>query len=105
MCQSRISLSTNQIIMALKGKNINFPGGTIADSGKEAIVRTVGEFDTESEIEKVFIRSNDAGKIEEITIVRGFLTWKIQSAMFAARVPDVIVMGIVKGKHDLGKRP
>ncbi|MBK7058099.1 MAG: efflux RND transporter permease subunit [Leptospiraceae bacterium] len=58
----RVSLSTNQIIMALKGKNINFPGGTIADSGKEAIVRTVGEFDTESEIEKVFIRSNDAGR-------------------------------------------
>ena len=58
----RVSLSTNQIIMALKGKNINFPGGTIADSGKEAIVRTVGEFDTESEIERVFIRSNDAGR-------------------------------------------
>ncbi|MBP7284090.1 MAG: efflux RND transporter permease subunit [Leptospiraceae bacterium] len=58
----RVSLSTQQIIMALKGKNINFPGGTIADSGKEALVRTVGEFDTESEIEKVFIRSNDAGR-------------------------------------------
>ncbi|HMV41612.1 MAG TPA: efflux RND transporter permease subunit [Leptospiraceae bacterium] len=58
----RISLSTNQIIMALKGKNVNFPGGTIADAGREAIVRTVGEFDTESEIEKVFIRSNDAGR-------------------------------------------
>ncbi len=58
----RVSLSTQQIIMALKGKNINFPGGTITDSGKEALVRTVGEFETESEIEKVFIRSNDAGR-------------------------------------------
>lgn len=58
----RLSLSTQQIINALKGKNINFPGGTIADAGKEAIVRTVGEFETESEIEKVFIRSNDAGR-------------------------------------------
>jgi multidrug efflux pump subunit AcrB len=58
----RLSISTGQIIQALKGKNINFPGGTIADYGREASVRTVAEFDTPSEIEKVFLRSNDAGR-------------------------------------------
>jgi multidrug efflux pump subunit AcrB len=58
----RLTISTGQIIQALKGKNINFPGGTLADNGREAAVRTVGEFDSPEEIEKVFVRSNDAGR-------------------------------------------
>ncbi len=59
---SNLSISTGQIIQALKGKNVSFPGGTLADGGREAAVRTVGEFNTAEEVAKVFVRANDAGR-------------------------------------------
>jgi multidrug efflux pump subunit AcrB len=59
---SYLSISSTQIITSLKNRNINFPGGNITGSNKEIIVRTVGEFDTPGEIEKVYVRSNDAGR-------------------------------------------
>ena len=55
-------ISSAQIIGALKNRNINFPGGNLAQGGRESIVRTVAEFDTPNEISDVFIRSNDAGQ-------------------------------------------
>ena len=59
---SFLSISSTQIITSLKNRNINFPGGNITGTDKEIIVRTVGEFDTPKEIEKVYVRSNDAGR-------------------------------------------
>ncbi|MDF3821854.1 efflux RND transporter permease subunit [Leptospira sp. 96542] len=59
---SSMSISSTQVINALKLKNINFPGGNINERTKEIIVRTVGEFDTVEEIENVFVRTNDAGR-------------------------------------------
>ncbi|WCL47838.1 efflux RND transporter permease subunit [Leptospira sp. GIMC2001] len=59
---SFLSISSTQIVTALKNKNINFPGGNITGSNKEIIVRTVGEFDKPEEIEKVYIRTNDASR-------------------------------------------
>lgn len=58
----RYFLSPQQVVNALKTKNINFPGGNITSDGKESFVRTIGEFDTPEEIEEVYIRSNDAGR-------------------------------------------
>lgn len=57
-----LSLSSTQVINALRLRNINFPGGNINEKTREIIVRTVGEFDTAEEIENVFVRSNDAGR-------------------------------------------
>jgi multidrug efflux pump subunit AcrB len=59
---SFLSISSTQIVTALGNRNINFPGGNINGRDKEIIVRTVGEFDTADEIEKVYIRTNDAGR-------------------------------------------
>ncbi|GBF48969.1 AcrB family efflux pump [Leptospira ryugenii] len=56
------SISSTQVINALRLRNVNFPGGNISERSKEIIVRTVGEFDTADEIENVFVRSNDAGR-------------------------------------------
>ncbi|TGN18439.1 efflux RND transporter permease subunit [Leptospira idonii] len=56
------SISSTQVVNALRLRNINFPGGNISERSKEIIVRTVGEFDTPAEIENVFVRTNDAGR-------------------------------------------
>ncbi|WP_061235138.1 efflux RND transporter permease subunit [Leptospira weilii] len=54
-------LTSQDIIFALKNRNINFPGGNIAGNQKEIILRTIGEFDSPQEIEEVHIRSNEVG--------------------------------------------
>ncbi|EKP14938.1 efflux RND transporter permease subunit [Leptospira borgpetersenii] len=54
-------LTSQDIIFALKNRNINFPGGNIAGNQKEIILRTIGEFDSPQEIEEVHIRSNEIG--------------------------------------------
>ncbi|MCC5815184.1 MAG: efflux RND transporter permease subunit [Leptospira sp.] len=59
---SFLSISSTQVITSLSNRNVNFPGGNITGNDKEIIVRTVGEFDTPEEIEKVYVRTNDAGK-------------------------------------------
>lgn len=93
----RLSLSTQQVIMALKGKNINFPGGNLIDNNKEAIVRTIGEFDTPEEIEKVFIRSNDAGRTIVLKDV-GKVTEGFEDQMYIEKVNGLfsIVLVVVK---------
>ncbi|MDZ4727109.1 MAG: efflux RND transporter permease subunit [Leptospira sp.] len=57
-----LSISSTQVVNALRLRNINFPGGNISERSKEIIVRTVGEFDTAEQIENVFVRTNDAGR-------------------------------------------
>lgn len=59
---SFLSISSTQIITSLSNRNINFPGGNVNAKDREIIIRTVGEFDTPEEIERVYIRSNDAGR-------------------------------------------
>lgn len=54
-------LTSQDIIFALKNRNINFPGGNIAGNQKEVILRTIGEFNSPKEIETVHVRSNEVG--------------------------------------------
>lgn len=54
-------LTSQDVIFALKNRNINFPGGNIAGNQKEVILRTIGEFDSPREISGVHIRSNEIG--------------------------------------------
>ncbi|KON79052.1 efflux RND transporter permease subunit [Leptospira kirschneri] len=54
-------LTSQDIILALKNRNINFPGGNIAGNQKEVILRTIGEFNSPKEIETVHVRSNEVG--------------------------------------------
>ncbi|UMQ59929.1 efflux RND transporter permease subunit [Leptospira interrogans] len=54
-------LTSQDIIFALKNRNINFPGGNIEGNQKEVILRTIGEFNSPKEIETVHVRSNEVG--------------------------------------------
>jgi len=55
-------ISTQQVVQSLRLKNISFPGGNISDGGREAAIRTMGEFDTPSEISEVYVRANEVGR-------------------------------------------
>jgi len=65
-------VSMNEVINALKAKNITLPGGHLTTTEEEFNVRTTGEFTTAEEIKEVIIRSNDAGnslKVKDVANV------------------------------------
>lgn len=51
-------VAMNDLIYALSKKNLNFPGGTIYDSGEKILLRTEGEVESPREIADVLIRAN-----------------------------------------------
>lgn len=55
-------IGIEQILMGLKQRNVNFPGGEIISNGMSQVVRTVGEFLQPIDIENFFIRSNELGQ-------------------------------------------
>jgi multidrug efflux pump subunit AcrB len=66
-------ISTQQVIQALRLKNISIPGGNLTEGGREAAIRTMGEFDTPDEISEVFVRANEVGrsvKIKDVARVK-----------------------------------
>jgi multidrug efflux pump subunit AcrB len=68
-----VYVSYEEIIDALKKRNISMPSGKFSIENKEIHVRTTGEFKTSEEIENVVIRANDAGnwlKIKDVADVR-----------------------------------
>ena len=54
-------LSLNDVMKALKGKNLNLPGGTIKLSEDEIIVRTIGELNAVRDIKDIIIRKSATG--------------------------------------------
>jgi len=65
-------LSIEEIIEALRKKNISVPGGKLR-GGEEFSIRTTGEFYTEEEIRNVIIRANEMGnwlRIKDVAQVR-----------------------------------
>ena len=70
----RYYIGSNQIIDALRARNINLPGGSLEFANKEEIVvRTTAEFDTIEEILNVPVRSNEVGAavyIKDIATVK-----------------------------------
>ena len=57
----RQEVGFEQILNALKEKNVDLPGGVVEFGGRETIVRTSGAFDLAAEVSRVFVRSNDIG--------------------------------------------
>lgn len=69
---SDLYLSLEDVINALRKKNISLPGGKLRGN-KEFSIRTTGEFYTKEEIENVVIRANETGnwlRIKDVALVR-----------------------------------
>ncbi|MDA0321113.1 MAG: efflux RND transporter permease subunit [Verrucomicrobia bacterium] len=66
-------VSLNELIIALRESNVTLPGGKIESGAREIILRTVGKFHSEAEIEKVVVRSNIDGRaitVKDVAQVR-----------------------------------
>jgi len=93
----RYNVSSDEVILALANRNLNFPGGKIRSKGKEYTIRTVKEFDKVNEIYNVLVRSNDLGgtiRIKDIaSIVDGF---KEKTILEKANGKEAIILTALK---------
>ena len=65
-------ISVEDVMSALKSRNVSVPGGQLKTKELEFNVRITGEFETASEIAEVIIRANDAGnwvKVKDVANV------------------------------------
>ncbi|MCK4993554.1 MAG: efflux RND transporter permease subunit [Candidatus Omnitrophica bacterium] len=70
---SRMHVSIEEIMAALKDRNITVPAGTLKTANEDFVIKTTGEFTTKEEIGDVIIRANDAGnwlRVKDIAFVR-----------------------------------
>jgi len=77
-------ITLNDLINAIKARNINIPGGTVKFGTSEFVMRTVGEFDTLEQIENLVLRMDKNGNAIRIRDV--------------ARVQDTLEETTVLGK-------
>ncbi len=66
-------VSIEEIMAALKARNVTLPAGKLKPGDEEFIIKTQGEFITKEEIEDTIIRANDLGnwlKVKDVARVR-----------------------------------
>ena len=56
-----LGISIDEIVSAVRSRNITVPGGKLETESREYILRTVGELDTYSEFNKVIVRRSAPG--------------------------------------------
>ncbi len=93
-------ISAEEIVNALKNRNLNLPGGNIKDkSGMEYSIRTEKEFQNKSEIENLIVRANDLGgaiKIADIASVRD--DFEDKEVLEKVNGKEAIILTILKKK-------
>ncbi len=70
---SRMHVAIEEIMAALKDRNITVPAGTLKTQNEDFAIKTTGEFTTKEEIADVIIRANDAGnwlRVKDVAFVR-----------------------------------
>ncbi|MFH1061971.1 MAG: efflux RND transporter permease subunit [Candidatus Omnitrophota bacterium] len=75
-----LHVSIDEIMQALKARNVTVPAGKLNTPAEEFAIKTTGEFTTKEEIENVIIRANDTGnwlKIADVARVK--LTFEEQT--------------------------
>jgi multidrug efflux pump subunit AcrB len=56
-------LTLSEVILAIKKRNLNIPGGTIDQNRKELLIRTIGEVENTRDLEDVIVRSLPNGPV------------------------------------------
>jgi len=108
-------ISIEEIMEALRKRNISIPGGSIVSGTSEFNIRTTGEFTTKEEIEEVVVRASDIGgwiRIKDIAVVKNtfheedtidktFGTRSVYLVIIKKSAADAIdVVSRVKTAHD-----
>ncbi len=90
-------ISLDEIITALRNKNLNLPGGTLETGTKEYLIRTMGEFETADEIKKVIIRANEQGNWIRVEDVANVLdTFEDEDIIFKTNGEESINLIVIK---------
>ncbi len=94
-------LSLDEVMKALRAKNLNLPAGTMRGKDTEYIIRTSGEFLSNKDIEETIIRASDVGdwlRIKDIGSVRdAFEDENEITKSFGTRAINLIVLKKEKG--------
>ncbi len=67
-----LGVTFDQIIFALKSRNLNIPGGTITFGREEFLIRSIGEYESIDDIRNTVLRSTPNGdviKIKDVAVV------------------------------------
>ena len=90
-------ITVNEVVRAIKGRNMNLPGGKIETPTEEILIRTRGEFKDVEDIKNVVIRSNNTGaniKIFQVANVR--LSLNKSSVFHRAQKSNAIYLNVKK---------
>jgi len=89
----------DEIITALKNRNITLPGGQLKTSNAEFSIRITGEFRTEEQIEDVIIRANDSGNWLKVKdVARVIDTFEDETRITKINKKPAIAMVVVKSE-------
>jgi multidrug efflux pump subunit AcrB len=67
-----LEISLGEVVEAIRDRNINVSAGNIKLANEEILVRTIGEIKKPSDVEEIFVRTNDSGvgvQIKDIAVV------------------------------------
>jgi multidrug efflux pump subunit AcrB len=70
------NLTLSEVIIAIKKRNLNIPGGTIDQDRKELLIRTIGEVEDTGDLEDVIVRSLPNGPVRVRDIAEVTETFK-----------------------------
>ncbi len=90
-------ISPEQIKLAISAHGVNVPGGRMSFGRQEMLVRTVGEFKSVDEIEKVIVHSTPTGQMIRVRDVAGVReTFEEQDTLSRLDQEPVVSMTISK---------
>jgi len=93
-------VSLDEIINALRSRNITLPGGQLKTSDTEYSIRITGEFRTEEQIEDVIIRANDSGNWLKVRDVANVIeTFEDETRIAKINKKPAIAMVVVKTEN------
>lgn len=95
-------ISIDEVVQAIRLRNINVPGGTLDTGQEEFLIRTNAEFLTPDEVNEIIVRSNEVGKLLHIKNI-GQARWSFEDASTLLRVdgnPAVSLVVIKKANAD-----
>lgn len=91
------NISAEEIVDALRVRNLNFPGGNVIDKGREYSIRTVKEFQESGEIEDVILRQNDFGGAIRLSDVAEIIDdFEKQNLIQKANGKEAIILTVLK---------
>jgi len=93
-------VSMDEIINALRSRNITLPGGQLKTSDAEYSIRITGEFRTEEQIEDVIIRANDSGNWLKVRNVASVIeTFEDETRIAKINKKPAIAMVVIKTEN------